>query len=308
MNADERHILLFLCVLCASAAVIIGMTRDDQLERLVAEVLASPKYRAINTAAVRAIGLRELQAHRNYKEAVKATRNKLHQTAGAFLDDRPRYDQWLADLSAERRAQSVEQSVPFLNSQFSILNSPFARACERAMHHHASTRERLPLLETFYTTLFAGLPPVTSILDLACGLNPLAIPWMPLAPGAAYYACDLYGDQAAFLNQFFALIGVPGEAFVCDLIAGAPTQRADVALALKLLPVLEQRAKGASLALLRAIDAPRIVVSFPTQSLGGRGKGMAQNYAAWFTALVGGEGWEVRRHEFAGELAFVVIK
>ena len=120
--------------------------------------------------------------------------------------------------------------------------------------------------------------------------------------------CDLYSDQVDFLNQFFALADVQGEAFVCDLVEGAPEQRADVALALKLLPVLEQRIKGASLALLRAVNAPHIVVSFPTQSLGGRSRGMAQNYATWFMALVDGERWEVRRHEFAGELAFVVTK
>ena len=77
----------------------------DQIERLVAEVLDSPKYRAVSPEAVRAIGERELKAHRSYKDALKATRNKLHQTAGAFLGDRPRYDQWLATLSGERGAQ-----------------------------------------------------------------------------------------------------------------------------------------------------------------------------------------------------------
>jgi 16S rRNA (guanine(1405)-N(7))-methyltransferase len=287
---------------------------DAQLERLVAEVLASPKYRAISPDAVRAIGMRELAAHRSFKDAVKATRNKLHQTAGAFLGDRPRYNQWLAELSeaqsAKRQAPSAEQRAG-AGAEHSRLRphaSALARACERVMLHHASTRERLPILEAFYRTLFASLPPVTSVLDLACGLNPLAMPWMPLAAGAAYYACDLYGDQVDFLNQFFALAGVPGEAFVCDLVAGAPQQRADVALALKLLPVLEQRAKGTALALLRAVNAPHIVVSFPTQSLGGRGKGMAANYAAWFAALVAGEEWQVRRHDFAGELVFVVAK
>ncbi|MBC8075034.1 MAG: hypothetical protein H7Y32_03080, partial [Chloroflexales bacterium] len=89
------------------------MTRDEQLERLVGEVLASPKYRAINPATVRLVGLRELAAHRTFKEAVKATRNKLHQTAGAYLEDRPRYEQWLAELweAQSGKAQSGEHKA-----------------------------------------------------------------------------------------------------------------------------------------------------------------------------------------------------
>ena len=42
---------------------------------------------------------------------------------------------------------------------------------------------------------FTGQPKV--ILDLACGLNPLAAAWMPLAPGATYHAVDVYQDMVS---------------------------------------------------------------------------------------------------------------
>jgi 16S rRNA (guanine(1405)-N(7))-methyltransferase len=101
---------------------------------------------------------------------------------------------------------------------------------------------------------------------------------------------------------------VDGRAEARDLLAGPPPVRAEVAFALKLLPVLEQREKGAAMALLRAVDAPLIVVSFPTASLGGRGKAMAANYAAWFEPLVTGEGWAASRRDFPGELVYLLQK
>nr|AIA14252.1 Ribosomal RNA methyltransferase (FmrO) [uncultured bacterium] len=176
------------------------------------------------------------------------------------------------------------------------------------MRHHASTRERLPILEGFYATTLASLGPVRSVLDLACGLNPLALPWMPLAPDARYYACDIYADMIAFLNSFFAQAGIRGQARVCDLVASAPDEQVDLALVLKALPPLDQQAKHAGRNLLRALNARHILVSFPAHSLGGRGKGMAENYEQRFRALADAEGWSIERFVFPTELAFLVRK
>ena len=176
------------------------------------------------------------------------------------------------------------------------------------MRHHASTRERLPILENFYATTLASLGSVHSVLDLACGLNPLALPWMPLAPDSRYYACDIYADMIAFLNGFFAQAGIRGQARVCDLVAGAPDEQVDLALVLKALPPLDQQAKHAGRDLLRALNARHILVSFPAHSLGGRGKGMAENYEQRFRALADAEGWKIERFVFPTELAFLVAK
>src|SRR5438128_356197 len=70
----------------------------DNLTELIQAVQSSQKYAAINEAMIRSIGLRELAGRRNLKEAIKATKNKLHQVAGAYLDARLPYDDWLALL------------------------------------------------------------------------------------------------------------------------------------------------------------------------------------------------------------------
>jgi 16S rRNA (guanine(1405)-N(7))-methyltransferase len=263
------------------------------LEPLLQAVLESPKYRTVSADLVRRIGLRELEARRNLKEAVKATKNTLHQIAGAYLDGKMRYADWLAAL--ESRAQSGDRQQ-------------FRDCCIEIMGHHASTRERLDSLPEFYTATLAGLAPIHSLLDVACGLNPLAIPWMPLAPDARYYACDLYSDMMAFLEGLFPLSGVQGRAQVCDLAALPPTQRVEVALVLKVLPPLEQQERGAGIGLLRALQADYLLVSFPTRTLGGRNVRMAANYEAWFHKTIAAEGWETERFEFPNELCFLVRK
>jgi 16S rRNA (guanine(1405)-N(7))-methyltransferase len=270
----------------------MGDPQDKRLEELVGAVVESPKYRAISQELIRRIGRRELAARRSLKEAVKATRNKLHQVAGAYLDGKPEYPAWAEQLAAAAQAGDGE----------------LRRASLRIMQHHASTRERAGILETFYAQALAGLPPIRSLLDVACGLNPLARPWMPLAADATYYACDIYADMIAFLNDYFRLAGVRGQAQVCDLAGGPPQQPVDLALVLKALPPLEQLDKRAGLNLLRALNAEYLLVSFPARSLGGRDKGMVEHYASRFLALAEAEGWPVERFEFATELAFRVRK
>lgn len=264
---------------------------QPELDALVAEVLASPKYRMVSAELVRRIGARELQAHRRLKDAVKETRNKLHQVGGSYQGVRPEYARWAEELRGARGDEGAWRAASLA-----------------IMQHHASTRERAPILDRFYAAIFAEVPGAARVLDLACGLNPLALPWMPVGAGATYLACDIYGDMVAFVGEYLQIAGVAGRAWVCDLVGGAPVEQADLVLALKLIPVLEQVEKGAGLRLLRGLDAPAILVSFPAQSLGGRQRGMEAHYTQLFERLVAGESWGITRLSFPSELAFLIRK
>lgn len=263
------------------------------LEQLVAAVARSTRYRSVCPDLVRSIGERELGRRRNLKEAIKATKNTLHQVAGAYLERRIDYTSHLAGMRAA--AQAGDRAA-------------LQQRCAQAMARHASSRERLPILGEFYAATLGSLPPIHSVLDVACGLNPLALPWMPLAPDATYHACDIYGDMVGFLGAFFALAGVQGVAEVCDVIAHCPAQHVDVALVLKTIPCLEQVDATAGARLLDAIDTDHVLVSFPVRSLGGARKGMPAHYEAHFMDLIAGRGWRVRRFAFASELAFLLSR
>lgn len=268
---------------------------DDKLDELVAAVLSSAKYRHVSPEFVRSIGARELTIRPNLKAAVKATKNALHQAGGAFQDAPINYDRSLSLLR--------EAAIAGRDSE------PFRDACRAVMAAHTSTRERLPILDEFYATLLAALPaPPGRVLDIACGLNPLARPWMPLPSSTEYIACDIYADQIAFLNDFYALSGYPGRAEVRDVIGSPPEEPADLALILKTLPCLEAVDKNASARLIDTVNAPLLLVSFPAQTLGGRRKGMAAHYEARFRALLDERGWPAEVFEFKTELAFLVRK
>ena len=176
------------------------------------------------------------------------------------------------------------------------------------MQTHASSRERLPILDEFYRETLAEIAPVRSVLDVACGLNPLAIPFMPLAVGATYTACDIYTDLADFLDQAFPLLGVSGSALALDVTRTIPPEQVDLALIVKAIPCLEQVEKGVGARLLAGVNADHVLVSYPARSLGGASKGMRENYAAQFDDLAAGRGWTIRRFDFANELAFLVTK
>ena len=268
-------------------------SNTPQLDEVVTDILVSANYKHICPDLIRTVASQELMKRRSYKETLKAIKNKLHQVGGAYLDGRDEHARWLTLL--QEAVETGEQDV-------------IRRCCRDIMWHHVSTRERLPILDQFYETLFADIGPIHSVLDLACGLHPLALPWLLLAPDATYYAYDIYQHMMDFLSQWFALMHVEGYAEVCDLSQFCPLQQVDVALVLKTLPCLEQIDKSASLRLLQEVNARYVIVSFPIQSLGGRAKGMASYYESQFWNVIEHESWNVRKVDFSTELVFVIQK
>ena len=269
----------------------------ETLEQLVQQVRENDKYAAIDLTLIRSLGRMELQKRSSLKEAVKSTRNKLHQVGSAYQEKPIPYATLLkemadlpADLPADLKAESTRS---FLT---------------RAMQLHVSTGERLNIHETFFAEALADLGHLHSILDLACGLNPLNLPWMPAAPDLEYYACDIYTDMLEFLNSYFTHFSLRGQAFSCDLTQSIPQQKVQLALLLKTIPCLEQIDKTAGARLLSGLQAENILVTFPAHGLGGRSKGMVQNYSEHFAQLTAGQPWQIKRFDFPGELAFLIRK
>lgn len=268
------------------------MTDSDDIDRIIDAVKAGAKYARLDDALVRRVASQEARRRAGLKETVKAVRNKLHQVVAAYSGD-VRYERWLRELRAAR--QLADEAA-------------FRTCCRRALRLHASTREREPIVEAFYRTLFAALPPVQSVLDVACGLNPLCAPWMPLPRGARYMACDAHCELVDFVGQALPLCGVDAECFCTDVLGAAPLPRADLALVLKTIPCLEQVDRDAGRRLLAALDADHIVVSYPSRSLGGRNVGMPATYARQFEAMLTPPLRLVTRLDFDSELVFVVAR
>lgn len=263
----------------------------SNLEKTISAVASSKKYHSICTDTIRRIATRELAAHGNVKAATKATKRRLHQIYGAFERDID-YEEAYRHLAAAYQTGTSEE---------------IKAACRQVLGLHSSTRERLPILDRFYEAIFEITGQPSSVLDLGCGLNPLAWPWLGLAR-VRYLALDIDQTRVQFLNRYLALAGLEPLARCQDVLSQPPVDAADLALLLKLSPTLERQEAGATLRLIEEVRSACIVVSFAVTSLGGRGKGMADQYQAQFLDWLDGQEWPVDTLAFESELAFVVRK
>lgn len=262
------------------------------IEKIVSTVSLSKKYRTVCADTIRRIAEHELTERDSLKAATKATKRRLHQVYGAFQHD---FDH---DAAYQRLAAAYKTGS----------DSEIRATCRHVLGLHGSTRERLTILDQFYPAIMSASNQPTSILDLGCGLNPLAIPWMELPAGASYVALDIDSARVDFLNRYLALAGLEPLARCQDLLVYPPQDAADLALLLKMSPTLERQEEGATLRLLEQLKTPVIIVSFAVKSLGGREKGMVEHYQRQFTTWIEGRAWSVEKLVFESELVFVVSK
>ncbi|NLG24905.1 MAG: 16S rRNA (guanine(1405)-N(7))-methyltransferase RmtF [Clostridiales bacterium] len=240
------------------------------------------KYRDLSPDAVERVYARERANRRGEKEADKAARAALHAMSGAYLpvDSLPRARRCMAAWLAGDRGALAE-----------------------ALRLHASTRERMGIAEQLYGAIFAacgGRP--ASILDLACGFNPLYLGNL----GHAVRGVDVHGGAAALVNDWAAAAGWDVRVGCGDLLSGGPLPVCELALMMKLMPLLEAERKGSAMELLSRVPAKKIAVSFPTRTLGGRGVGMERHYGQWFEQNLPPGRQIVDRIALPGELTYVV--
>lgn len=266
---------------------------EDLLNQLVEEVSKSAKYSSVSPYLIREIAAREIPKSKTIKDAIKATRNKIHQVGSAYQESPIPYSKWL------------EEFTRLPGELTSIETQSFIRTC---LQLHASTRERLPFIESFFKETLAPIAPVESILDLACGLTPLCLPWMPVAPRIRYTGVDIYDDMIHFLDQFFSHFQIDHTFSSHSILGELPHEEHHLALLLKTIPCLEQVDKSIGTRLLEQINSENILVSFPSRGLSGKSKGMAQNYESHFWQLVAGQEWKITRTEFPNELVFLIQK
>lgn len=266
---------------------------DKQIAQLVGEVQANPKYQLITQDLIERLAKDAFRRELKGKAAVKYVRNKLHQIGGAYFREKPDF---------------TEAHRELINLPKNFNDNLVQQFCRQTMHIHASTAERIGILENFFTTCLEPITPVESILDLACGLNPLAIPWMPLLNQCNYIACDIYLDMLELVKNFMKHFEIVGKAIPCDIIGEIPSIPTQITFLLKTIPCLEQVDKTIGLRLFDAIKSKYILVSFPVRSLSGAKKGMPDFYRNHFYDLIADKNWEIREFSFESELAFLVTK
>jgi 16S rRNA (guanine(1405)-N(7))-methyltransferase len=271
---------------------MVNLTTEKR-DELVAQILQSRKYRDLNIpiATVEDLLAQEAEKQSSSRALVKAVRHKLHNIAAPYLGD-PGYPK-AAHCLEKAFASGSEEEVRL--------------ACSRLLGVHASTRERLPVLQEFYDVLFSAIGQPETILDLACGLNPLAFPWMNLPNTVQYWAYDLHQPRVDMLNRYFELQGLQQLARHQDILVAPPQIEADAAFFFKEAHRFEQRQRGCNRAFWQAIKARVLVVTLPAVSLTGK-HNLAEKHRNLIYATIGDLPWHVNELCVGTELIFCIDK
>ena len=235
---------------------------DDRTQKALDELLQSKKYRDICPDTVINAFSEQTKRHGKIKEADKAARAHLHAISGAFISP-----------------DEVQDAQKALNEW--LMGDE--EALKRALLRHSSTRERMDIADELFDRAFLSCGKVESILDLACGINPIYL-------GSRGYTnvtgIDIHAGCARLINECAEKKGWKTRARAGDVILNPPEEETDITLMMKLLPVLETQKAGAAKALLEAVRSRHMLVTFPTQTLGGRKVGMEKHYSEWFEKTV----------------------
>jgi len=264
---------------------------ENLLQDLVCTILASKKYRQIglNPQTVTDLIQKEAPSHTSEKLLLKAVKRKLHNIIAPYLGE-PNYE-------------NLSQELEHINQ--TSLDSYVLRAfCEKVLTQHASTAERIPILSAFYKQLFEAVGKPSTIIDLACGLNPLAFPWMGLPVTTQYFAYDIVDPRVNFINKFFNKIGLEPLAENRDILINPPPQKADLIFFFKEAHRFEKRQPGSNRVFWESLHAKTLAVSLPTRNLKGNLNLLDGHHQLIYHNLP--KDWEIREIQFENEIVFLL--
>ncbi len=166
---------------------------------------------------------------------------------------------------------------------------------------HSSTAERI----NFYPKLKALLRKlkINSILDLACGLNPLALS----NKKTTYYAADINESELSIIGQYFIKNKIKGKTFSLDLrhtekISKLP--KTDITFLFKVLDIIEEKGHKIAGEIISKIKSEYILISFPTKKLSG--KPMQNQRRHWLERLLKAKGIKFKTIKSENEVFYLV--
>lgn len=221
------------------------------------------------------------------KQVIKETRNILHKTYGVFQLNPKQKEILLKNL--EKDPDSLELHTYLLAT-------------------HSSTKERLTIYKDIYKKIFQLTLKPFSILDISAGLNPISFPYMDLPKFTKYYATELTKADCDFLNDYFKIENIQGEAFQLDLTKKVlKLPKTDVCFLFKTLETIElNKHHKVSEEIITKIPAKYVVVSFSLRTISN--KKMNFPIRGWFLRMLKRLNYEYQVIEEPNEIFYIIIK
>src|SRR3989344_619056 len=165
---------------------------------------------------------------------------------------------------------------------------------------HSSTKERV----SFYPQLREIIKKInaSSILDLGCGINPLAL----AQKGIKYYASDINQEDLDIVKRFFLDYDIDGETFVCDLnkIEECILPKADLTLVLKVFDILGKNDYKTAEKIIEKIQSKNLIISFSTRTLSG--KPMKNQRRIWLEKLLNSVSYKFEIVKSDNEIFYII--
>ncbi len=272
------------------------------VNELVAEIKKKKTLKSLPDFFVRKEIAEYLRKYPNagWREVFKSVRRKLHESYGAFQTRRKRKRYlYLEELKIVKEE----------NGDKIVRDRAMEEIRERILKTSVSSRERL---EADYKNLYRQIRNTVgkfhSIMDLGSGINPVSFEPVEFRD-VKIYSYDIDKNDTAFLNDYFKVMELNGEARVLDIHDLDRVERlphVDVCLLFKVIDPLERRGHLFSEHLIERIRAEYIIVSFATKTITKRAMNHPQR--GWFERMIKRLGKTFTTIRTKNEIYYVVKK
>lgn len=168
---------------------------------------------------------------------------------------------------------------------------------------HKSSKERINFYEEFYKKIFEVTGKPGSIIDIACGLNPISFEMMGLSKETKYMALELNQNDADAINEFFSRWHINGNAFRHDITKEPIKLSADIAFAFKIFDIVDNKVTER---IIKELDVKWIAASFSTKTISR--KDMRFKRRAGFQKMLRRLGLKYSTLEFENEIVYLIKK
>lgn len=198
------------------------------------------------------------------------------------------------------KKRDYENIVKKVRAELRLVSGRF-ESTDQDLSSHSSTRER----SNFYHHIkkFISKLKAKSILDLGCGLNPIAL----AKKNVTYYACDINQKNIEFVNNFFKENDLSGKAFYYDLRKiDSSLPQADLCLLFKVLDVIETKGHKLAEKIILSLNCKYLLISFSTKTLSGRPMNHPQR--GWIEKLLERLNYKFQIIKSKNEIFYLVSK
>ena len=258
---------------------------NDARRKIMLDILKKKELRGIKESVVHEILVQELRknniakvplaalSEKDRKILVKSVRAGLRKIVGRFH----------RDIKNEKKDFSEEEIRNIINS-------------------HSSTKERKE--EYSMIMLLLEELKVQSILDVGCGINPLAM----ASPDRTYYALDIDGEALRIVEKFFEKKSISGRTILADIknVEEKEIPSADICFLFKVLDILDMKGHKNAEAVLKKLPCKYVLVSFSMKTLSGRA--MSHPQRGWIEQLCNRLGYSWKLIKSKNEIFYLISK